>query len=103
MSLAKHIVDVHDADSKPAMECFEALRPCVFKDKVGLALSVYNEGVAMAVRRGAPLAWYSIDRKCLHEYMRHFTDVNTNTLVCFECSRLVLHVSGGGNNEIALR
>ena len=69
MSLAKHIVEVHDADLKPAMECFEALRSCVFEDKEGLALSVYNEGIAMAVRRGAPLALYSINRKWLHEYI----------------------------------
>ena len=66
MSLAKHIAQVHDADLKQAMECFEALRPCAFDDTNNLALSVYNGGIAMAVRRGAPLASYSIDRKCLH-------------------------------------
>ena len=101
MSSAKHIVQVHDADSKPAMEFFEALRPCVFEDEERLALSVYNEGVAMAVPRGAPPASYCIDRKRLHEYMQHLTSVDTNALVCFVCARRCLHVSGWKNNEIA--
>jgi hypothetical protein len=96
-------VQFHDADLKQAMGCFEALRPCVFEDKHNLALSVYNEGIAMAVRRGAPLASYSIDRKCLHAYMQHLTNADTNALVCFVRARRFLHVSGGKNNEIALR
>ena len=103
MSSAKHTVQVHDADSKQAMECFEALRPCVFEDQNKLALSVCNEGIAIAVRRGAPLASYSIDRKCLHAYMQHLTNVDAKTLVCCVCARRFLHVSGGKNNAIALR
>ena len=86
MSLAKHIVQVHDADSKPAMEFFEALRPCVFEDKESLALSVYTEGIAMAVRRGAPLASYYIDRKCLHEYICSTRLTSTRTLWCVLCA-----------------
>ena len=57
----------------------------------------------MVVRRGAPLASYAIDRKCLHEYMQHLNNVDTNALVCFVCARRFLHVSGVKNNEIALR
>ena len=64
---------------------------------------MYNEGIAMAVRRGAPIASYSMDRKCLHAYMQHLTNVDTNALVCFVCARRFLHVSGGKNNAIALR
>ena len=57
----------------------------------------------MAVRRGAPLASYSIDRKCLHQYMQHLTNVDTKALVCFVCARRFLYVSGGKKNEIVLR
>ena len=66
MSLVMHIVETHEEDLKPAMECFQTLHPCVFESEHVLALSAYNESIAMAVRRGAPLASYSIDRKCLN-------------------------------------
>ena len=49
------------------------------------------------------LASYSMDRKCLHEYIQHLTNVDTNALVCFVCARRCFHVSGGKNNEFALR
>ena len=103
MSLVKQIVEVHDADLKPAMNFLEALRPCVFEDQESLALSVYNEGIAMVGRRGAPLASYSIDWKYLHEYMQHLTNVDTNALVGFVCARRCPHASGGKDHEIALR
>lgn len=35
--------------------------------------------------------------------MKHLTNAYTNALVCFVCARRFLHVSGGKNNEIALR
>ena len=35
--------------------------------------------------------------------MQHLTNVDTNALVCFVCARRFLHVSGGKNNNIALR
>ena len=85
------------------MECFQVLRPCVFDTEHVLAFSVYNEGIAMAVRRGAPLASYSIDRKCLNQYMHHLTNADTNASVCCVCARRCLHVRGGKNNEIELR
>ena len=75
------------------MSCFEAIRPCVIENQEVLALSVYNEGIAMAVRRGAPLAPFSMDRKCLQQYTYHLTNSDTKSLVCFVCVRRV-HVSG---------
>ena len=35
--------------------------------------------------------------------MQRLTNVDTNALVCVVCARRFLHVSGGKNNEIALR
>ena len=52
-----------------------------------LALSIYNESIAIAIRRGAPLASYSIDRKCLNEYMKHLIRADTAALICFSCAR----------------
>ena len=89
MSLVMHILENHEDDLKPAMQCFEALRPCVYEDENMLALSVYNEGIAIPVRRGAPLASYSIDRKCLNQYTYHLTNADTNASVCFVCARRV--------------
>ena len=94
LSLAKHIVDGHMDDLQAAMCCFEAVRPCVIENPQVLALSVYNEGIAMAVQRGAPLASFSIDRKCLQQYAYHLTHPDTKALVCFVCARRFVHVSG---------
>jgi hypothetical protein len=82
LSLAKHVVEDHMEDLQPAMRCFEAVRPRVIEHLEVLALSVYNEGIAMAVRRGAPLASFSIDRKCLQQYTYHLTNTDTKSLVC---------------------
>ena len=57
----------------------------------------------MAVRRGAPLASFSIDRKCLQQYTYHLTNSDTKSLVCFVCARRFVHVSGDKNNDIELR
>lgn len=94
LSLAKHVVEDHMEDLQESMSCFEAVRPCVIENQQVLALSVYNEGIAMAVRRGAPLASFSIDRKCLQQYTYHLTNSETKSLVCFVCARRFLHVSG---------
>ena len=81
-------------DLQPAMRCFEAVRPCVIENQEVLALSVYSEGIAMAVRRGAPLASFSIGRKCLQQYTYHLTNSDTKSLVCFVCARCFVRVSG---------
>ena len=52
-----------------------------------LALSISNESLAIAIRRGAPLASYSSDRKCLDSYMKHLTHPDAAILICFSCAR----------------
>ena len=48
LSLAAHIIDHHLDLLQDAMGAFEAVRPCVVENQQVLALSVYNEGIAMA-------------------------------------------------------
>ena len=64
-TLGTHILTEHLALLAVAMELLEDLRPVSPYDDKILAISVYSEGLALAIRRGAPLASYSIDRRCL--------------------------------------
>ena len=94
-SQVDHLMEVHEEeDLREAMSCFQALRPHMGTDARVLALSVYNESLAIAVRRGAPLASYSIDRRCLKEYMTSLTHPDANALVCLLCARRFTHVHG---------
>ena len=93
-SLVEHILSEHFTYIKSAMGCFHILRPVVPYNEELLAMSVYNEGLAVATRRGAPLASYSIDRRCLQEYAKHMTNEHTYAAVCFVCARRFTHVSG---------
>ena len=95
-----HLLTEHLDELSVAMQCFQALRPCVKEDEKVLAISVYNEGIAHAVRRGAPLASYSIDRKCLQQYASHLTHGSTSALVCFVCARRFVKVSGSKDQAI---
>ena len=62
-----HLFEVHEKALRPAMMWLQHLRPNETKDSRVLAFSVYNEAIAIAVRQGAPLASYSIDRRCLKD------------------------------------
>ena len=103
-SQVDHLLQVHEEeDLREAMTCFQALRPNVCSDARVLAMSVYNEGIAIAVRKGAPLASYSIDRRCLKEYMTSLTYPSTNALVCLLCARRFTHIHRATDNKIAMR
>ena len=82
-SLVEHILSEHLNFIKSAMGCLQISRPVVPYNEELLAMSVYNEGLAVAIRRGAPLASYVIERRCLHEYAKHVTDEHTFAAVCF--------------------
>ena len=47
---------------------------------------VYNEGIAIATRKGAPVASYSIDRRCMSNYVRNLVEEDTCSLICFSCA-----------------
>ena len=91
MALVQHIHGKHLAALLPGMGAYRALKFVHHKDEATLALSVYNEGIATAVRQGAPLASYSIDRRCMLQYNTHLRHENTSSLVCFLCAPSSLH------------
>ncbi len=50
-------------------------------------MAVHNEAVAEKVRRGAPLATDSINRRALRECAEAMSDENTHELICGLCAR----------------
>ena len=54
---------------------------------------MYNESIAMAIRKGAPLASYSIDRRCMQNYVRNLVKDDTCALICIVCARRFPYVS----------
>ena len=100
MALVQHIHEKHLAALAPGMKAFKALKCVHRKDEAVLALSIYNEGIATAVRQGAPLASHSIDRRCMLQYNTHLKHENTRASVCFVCARKFPHVHGAKHNPI---
>ena len=45
--------------------------------------AVYSEAIALKIREGAPLASYSIDRKCLRKGAEATSGDNIQALICF--------------------
>ena len=58
-----------------------------------LTASAYNESIAIAIRKGAPLASYSIDRRCVTNYVRDLVKYDTCALICLVCARRFSYVS----------
>ena len=92
--LLNHLLSDHIDTLRPSMDAFQHLRPVGEIDQNELGISVYNEALAIAIRRGAPLASFSIDRRCLRQYVQHSTDASTHATVCFVCAQRFVHVSG---------
>ena len=89
-----HIVDDHTDLLDAGMEAYKQYETMTYDSDAVLALSVYNESLAIAIRRGAPLASYSIDRRCLEAYTTHSTHSDTTTLICFSCAWNIPYVHG---------
>ena len=98
MAFVQHIHEKHLAALTPGIEAFKALKYVNHKDEAALALSIYNEGIATAVRQGAPLASYSIDRRCILQYNMHLKHETTGALICFVCARKFPRVHGVKHN-----
>ena len=90
MDVSNHLHHEHLPALLPGIEAFKALKPLHSKDEAMLTLSIYNEGVATAVRRGAPLASYSIDRRCMPQYNTHLKHDNTGASYVF-CAHVGSH------------
>jgi hypothetical protein len=52
-----------------------------------LLMSVYSESIAIATRKDAPVASYSIDRRCMMNHVRDLVSEDTCALICFSCAR----------------
>ena len=63
--LAVHIVTRHLDLLEEGLRAYEIYRTVSNDSEETIALSIYNEGIAIAIRRGAPLASCSVDRTCL--------------------------------------
>ena len=68
--------------------------PKCYEDDERIA-AVYNEAVATKTRMGAPLASFSIDRKCLKKGAHAMEDGKIEGLVCFLCACVHVRVSFG--------
>ena len=66
--------------------CEQKAGKAIGEDEALLA-SVYNESIATAIRKGAPLASYSIDRRCMQNYVPDLVKDDTCALVCIVCAR----------------
>ena len=69
-------------------------------EKVCVA-SAYQEAIAVAIRRGAPLASYSIDRRSLFNASQGLRSDTVESLVCFWCSRRYPYRRTASANEIS--
>ena len=55
-------------------------------DEEERAAAVYNEAIGIKIREGAPLASYSIDRRCLRKAADVTAGENLQALICFSCA-----------------
>eukprot|EP00974_Lingulodinium_polyedra_P040137 3852849-Lingulodinium_polyedra.AAC.1 len=62
--------------------------------------AAYDEAIAVVVRCGAPLAAYSIDRRCLYKFAQCLEDGGPQSLVCFSCARRFPYMPGWHGNDI---
>ena len=65
-----------------------------------LIASAHTESIAIAIRKGAPLASYSIDRRCMQNYVRDLVKDDTCALICIVCARRFPYVSHNNNMKI---
>ena len=61
---------------------------------------MYNESIAIATLKGAPVASYSIDRRCMTNYTEHLIREDTCAFICFVCATRFPHVSQKQNMTI---
>lgn len=68
-------------------------------------VGVYNEAISTVLRQGAPWATYSIDRRCLYNYVQAVGDNQIESLICFCCARRYPYMAARAsierdNNEV---
>ena len=93
--LLDHVMTDHKSDIAEAACLF----PLCFSKEERFA-AAYNEAIAIKVRQGAPLASYSIDRKCLRKASIATSGDNIQALICFICARVFPHREHEVNQDI---
>ena len=78
LEVVRHVMTEHG----PAVHAASELLSPMHKE-VERITAVYNEAIGINVREGAPLASYSIDRKCLRKGAEATAGDNVQALVCF--------------------
>ena len=78
--LIQHVWESRDEILRPAVE----LLPHCFASEERVA-AVYNKAIAQKIQEGAPLASYSIDRKCLRKAAEAMQEDDVQSLICFFC------------------
>ena len=74
--LSEHLCASH----KKRLDEVASLLPTAYSESAR-RIAAYHEAIAVAVRRGAPLAAHSIDRRCLYNYSRCLSEEGPESLV----------------------
>ena len=98
-ALVLHLEDQHIQALQPSMEALQQ-KVGGLKSQDILLMSVYNESIAIATRKDAPVASYSIDRRCMMNYVRVLVREDTCALICFSCARRFPYVPHTKHIEI---
>ena len=85
---------------RPALCHVAALLPKMHSEAEQF-IAAYEDAIAVVVRRGAPLAAYSIDRRCLYNYAEFIQSGGPESLVCFLCARRFPYMPGWHQNGIS--
>ena len=96
--LVEHLLAEHHAQIDPVASDLQ--QTSGESEKVCFA-SAYQEAIAVAIRRGAPLASYSIDRRSLFNASQGLRSDTVESLVCFWCSRRFPYRRTATANEIS--
>ena len=83
----------------PAVDRVAELLPKMYSVEERRA-AAYNEAIATRVRKGAPTALYSIDRRCLYNYAQAATWEAVQAPICFLCACVHPWLRARERNEI---
>ena len=96
--LVDHLLAEHHAQINPVASTLQ--QTSNESEKVCFS-SAYQEAIAIAIRRGAPLASYSIDRRSLFNASQGLRSDTVEALICFWCSRRFPYRRTASANEIS--
>ena len=90
-----HLEDAHALDLDRVASLLPGCVPLEHR-----RMAAYSEAISTAVRKGAPTASYSIDRRCLHNYASATRGEAVQALICFFCGCVYPRIEARRVNEI---